>query len=157
MRAFSLVTLIAAGCLAAPVAGAQRIETTAFAAPGRPADSLSVAKPRASGARKFWVRSFTSVVGSLAGAYGGYQLGRTYTPHRETQAAPLSSEEAVGLASGYLIGAALGAAAISFDSSCSTTERFLRGLGGALVGFIPGAVLGPLGPSMGAAAGQGRC
>jgi hypothetical protein len=91
------------------------------------------------------------------GAYAGFQLGHTYTPVTERSDYDLTGQEAIGLAIGFFGGAAYGAAVHSYDSSCSGTKRFVRGAVGAVLGVVPGLVLGPFGPGLGAAAGQGRC
>jgi hypothetical protein len=157
MRALVVLALCAAGHILPETAAAQRLEGVRYAARS-PSSADTTARPqlRASRTRVFWVRSLSATVGSVAGAFGGYGLGHMYTP-RPRDYYVLSDEEAVGILGGFLVGAALGAALHSYDSNCSLGNRVVRGLGGAVLGFIPAMIVGPFGPGMGAAALQGRC
>lgn len=157
MRAIVVVAFCAVGLGLPEVAAAQWLRDGRVAARRASSDTTVPQKEPASRRRVFWVRSLTATAGSVAGAYGGYVLGRMYTPRARSDLEVLSDQEAVGLAAGFLVGAAIGAAIHSYDSKCDMTNRFLRGLGGAAIGIIPAVILGPFGPGFGAAAAQGRC
>ncbi len=157
-KPMAIVILTAATLLPTP-AEAQRIESARLAVVEPSADISDTARrnaPRASRQHVFWMRTLSGTLGTAAGAYSGYMIGRYYTP-RPRNWDVMSDQEAIGLISGMFAGAAFGAAILKFDSKCSTQARFLRGLAGAAVGVIPAAILGPFGFGIGAAALQGRC
>ena len=102
-------------------------------------------------------RSGSALVGMVAGVYAGLEVGAYYTPVTERDDWAPSDEQLAGVLIGLVAGTALGAALPSFNSPCSFGRRFRRALGGTLLGFVPAAILGPVGPSVGAALAQGRC
>lgn len=158
MRFSNLMFLLTAAALLPAPGLAQRIESARFAVVQPSADTARLEKPPASRQRVFWMRSLSGTAGMAAGFYSGWMIGRYYTPRRHLQDwTTLSDQEAIGMLSGALAGAALGAAILKYDSKCSGQTRFLRGLAGAAVGFVPAVILGPFGPGMGAAAFQGHC
>lgn len=155
-----LFPLALVGALMRPdTARAQRLGAPQWTAPAPPApDSVRFRiAPRPSRFTIVSARSSTSLVGMVAGALAGYELGHTYTPVDKRDAWVMSDQEGIGLLVGAVAGTALGAALPSFNSPCPFSKRFWRGVGGAFAGVLPAIVLGPLGPPIGAALLQGKC
>lgn len=154
-----VLSLALAGALVPDAVHAQRLAGTPWTAPAPPApDSVRFRiAPRPSKLTIVSARSATSLVGMVAGAVAGYELGHTYTPVAQRDTWVMSDQEATGLLVGAVAGTALGAALPSFNSPCPFSKRFWRGLGGTFVGLLPAIVLGPLGPPIGAALFQGKC
>ena len=159
MQLRSALIVLLAGALLPDAADAQLLEGTRWTAPAPPApDSVRLRiAPRPSRFTIVSARSATSLVGMVAGALAGYELGHTYTPVNERDAWIMSDQEATGLLVGAVAGTAFGAALPSFNSPCPFSRRFWRGVGGAFAGVLPALVLGPFGPPIGAALLQGRC
>lgn len=106
--------------------------------------------------RRVTTRSLSAMVGMAVGMYAGYKIGDTYTPVSEKRDG-FGDRAIGGMALGFFAGSAIGAALPSHDSPCTFNTRFWRGLGGTVVGMIPGVMFGPIGPAFGAAVFQGRC
>lgn len=106
--------------------------------------------------RRVTTRSLAAMVGMAVGMYAGYKIGDSYTPVSEKRDG-FGDRAMGGMALGFLAGSATGSALPSHGSPCSFSTRFWRGLGGTVVGMIPGVMFGPIGPAFGAAALQGRC
>jgi hypothetical protein len=158
MRPSLLVLSIAISILAPESVTAQRLEDARVAAaPVHPPADSARQRREVSRFEVITGRSFTALVGMAAGGYAGFELGGYYTPVTERDTYVASNAEMVGILIGGVVGTAAGAAFPAYGSSCSFSKRFWRGMRGAALGFLPGLALGPLGPAVGAALGQGRC
>ena len=151
----TLVTTLAFVALHVSGAEAQQAGDMRWTGRGTAIDTARAIRD-ASRFRVVSTRSLSALLGMVAGVYAGYQMGDSWTPVSEKQDG-FGDRAMTGAVIGFFVGSAAGAALPSYQSRCSFQERFLRGLGGTVVGLIPSPVLGPIGPAVGAAAFQGRC
>lgn len=141
----------------APVSvSAQRLEDARLGLVRTVAPDQSPQERTVTRKRVLVMRTITGAVGATIGGYTGYLVGRKGDPH-DANAWSLSDQEFTGALIGLLIGAAVGVTLKDYESACGWPTRLVRALPGAAVGLLPGVIIGPFGPGLGAAVAQGRC